>query len=58
MFEHECAPGLECIRVAGAAGACRRVCRLGMSGGCPEGGTCSPLGTAAAPSTVFGYCAM
>jgi hypothetical protein len=56
MFEHECAPGLECIRVGGGAGACRRVCRLGMAGGCPSGGACSPLGTAAAPSTIFGYC--
>jgi hypothetical protein len=58
MFEHECAPGLECIRVGGAPGACRQVCKLGAAGGCPGGATCSPLGTAAAPSTVFGYCAM
>ena len=56
MFEHECAPGLECIRVGGADGTCRSVCRLGAAGACPGGGACSPLGTAAAPSNVFGYC--
>jgi hypothetical protein len=58
MFEHECAPGLECIRVGSAEGACRQVCRLGAAGSCPGGAACAPLGTAAAPSTVFGYCAM
>lgn len=57
MFEHECAPGLECIRVGGAAGTCRRVCHLGAAGGCPAGVACAPLGTAATPSTVYGYCA-
>ena len=56
MFEHECAPGLECIRVGGGAGACRRLCHLGAQGGCPAGATCSALGTAASPSTVYGYC--
>ena len=54
MYEHECAPGLECIRVAGGAGSCRRVCHLG-AGGCPTG-ACTPLGTTATPSTVYGYC--
>jgi hypothetical protein len=56
MFEHECAPGLECIRVSGAAGTCRRLCHLGVAGGCPAGAACNPLGTAAAPSAVYGYC--
>jgi len=58
MFEHECSPGLECVRVGGGAGACRRVCRLGLAGGCPNGSACTPLGTAATPSTVFGYCSI
>jgi hypothetical protein len=58
MFEHECLPGLECIKVAGQPSACRKVCRLGMPATCPAGAQCLPLGTAAAPSTVFGYCAM
>jgi hypothetical protein len=57
MFEHECKPGLECIRVGTAGGTCRQVCHLGAAGSCPMGMTCAPLGTAGAPSTVFGYCA-
>jgi hypothetical protein len=57
MFEHECAPGLECIRVGNGGGVCRRVCHLGVSGSCQAGTTCAPLGTAAAPSTIYGYCA-
>jgi hypothetical protein len=55
-FEHECAPGLECIRVGNTPGVCRRICKLGVAGGCPGGVACSPLGTPAAPSTVHGYC--
>jgi hypothetical protein len=57
MFEHECAPGLECIRVGAGGGVCRRLCHLGVAGSCQAGTTCAPLGTAAAPSTVYGYCA-
>jgi hypothetical protein len=57
MFEHECKPGLECIRVGSGGGLCRQLCHLGAAGGCPAGMTCAPLGTAAAPSMVYGYCA-
>jgi hypothetical protein len=55
QFEHECVPGLECVRVAGIS-TCRRVCRMGAAGGCPAGMACAPLGTTDRPSTVFGYC--
>ena len=57
MFEHECKPGLECIRVGNAGGTCRQICHLGATGSCPGGAACAPLGTASAPSTVYGYCA-
>jgi hypothetical protein len=57
MFEHECAPGTECVAVNAGPGMCRKVCHLGRAADCPGGGTCAPLGTAAAPSTIFGYCA-
>jgi hypothetical protein len=57
MYEHECKPGLECIRIGTAAGTCKQLCRLGTANACPGGFTCAPLGTAAAPSTVHGYCA-
>lgn len=55
-FEHECQPGLECIKLGAEPGRCRRVCLQGamtvMTGGCPVGGSCRPL----EGSTKYGFC--
>lgn len=54
-FEHECAPGLECVSVSGQA-QCRRVCALMGGLGCPVGQTCTPFTSGGVNSTRFGYC--
>lgn len=56
MYEHECAPGLECMRVSGVS-TCRPICKLKEPGGCPPNSVCSPMGTTGKPSTLYGFCA-
>jgi hypothetical protein len=54
-FEHECLPGLECIRLAGAA-TCRQTCKLATPTTCPAGTACKPMGLPTKLSTLYGYC--
>jgi hypothetical protein len=59
VTEHQCNPGLECIKLPGEThGTCRPVCRLGAAPGATGAcrvGACNPFITTRT-STVYGYC--
>ncbi len=53
--EHDCVPGLECVKVDNI-NKCRQLCRLDTMGPCPVGQKCTPFTIRNTTSRMFGYC--